>query len=67
MVQIQSFQADKPYMLDGIVEEWLAHQPQELKIVSFCKYCTNDGRKHFCSVVYQIPQISTEISSPSKK
>jgi hypothetical protein len=67
MVKIQSFQGDKPHALDGVVEEWLAKQPQNLKIISFCKYCAPDGRRHFCSILYEVHQTDTETSSPSKK
>jgi hypothetical protein len=67
MVKIQSFQADRPSVLDRVAEEWLARQSVEFRIISFSKYCTNDGRKHFCSFVYEILETSTETSSPSKK
>lgn len=67
MVKIQSFQAEKPSALDRIAEEWLARQPKKVKIISFTKYCSHDGRKHFCSIVYEVRETNTEASSSAKK
>lgn len=65
--KIQSFHADRPLALDQLANEWLDGLSQEAEIIGLSKYCSHDGRKHYCSIVYQVPKTQTETSSPSKK
>jgi hypothetical protein len=61
--KVQTFSHEGSGGLDRIINEWLAALPQEVQVISLTKYCAGDGRKHYCSVLYRSP----EISSPSKK